>query len=483
MKKNRLSYSEKTIIFVGALTIFKLIYTIGLNVIPDEAYYYLWGKNLALSYFDHPPMIGYLFAFLSLFFKSVEFVVHLQPILLGAGTSLYAYFLGKEMFNEQIGFTFLVLSNMTLLLFAGTIIATPDTPMIFFLTAGIFHFYRACRNGKWIQWILAGVFLGCALLSKYVAVLIFPALLLFLIFTPERKWLKSIKPYITLVISFIVFLPVIIWNAQHEWLSFSFQFKHGIGGSFPNWQKFGDFLGGQAGIVGPLLFVLFIIALIKILAEWKYHSKEAKLLFFIALVFFGFFLISSMQKKVEANWAAFAYIPGMLLVTYLYLRRWQVHVGWRITWVINWFLLIIVLVIVLVQVHVPVIPIKYDPTDQFYGWKQLGQDASLIIDDYPDLIPAANRHQIASELIIYSKHDFVCFDLGNRPHQFTLWRNDEALIGKDFLLFDHSKKLYPIVINSFENVEFITSIPRFRGMKLLQVVMVYKAENFLGEKE
>ncbi|OPX26059.1 MAG: hypothetical protein B1H05_03000, partial [Candidatus Cloacimonas sp. 4484_140] len=413
MKKNRLSYSEKTIIFVGALTIFKLIYTIGLNVIPDEAYYYLWGKNLALSYFDHPPMIGYLFAFLSLFFKSVEFVVHLQPILLGAGTSLYAYFLGKEMFNEQIGFTFLVLSNMTLLLFAGTIIATPDTPMIFFLTAGIFHFYRACRNGKWIQWILAGVFLGCALLSKYVAVLIFPALLLFLIFTPERKWLKSIKPYITLVISFIVFLPVIIWNAQHEWLSFSFQFKHGIGGSFPNWQKFGDFLGGQAGIVGPLLFVLFIIALIKILAEWKYHSKEAKLLFFIALVFFGFFLISSMQKKVEANWAAFA---------------------------------------------------------------------SLIIDDYPDLIPAANRHQIASELIIYSKHDFVCFDLGNRPHQFTLWRNDEALIGKDFLLFDHSKKLYPIVINSFENVEFITSIPRFRGMKLLQVVMVYRAENFLGDK-
>jgi len=115
--KNRLSYNEKAIIFVGALTVFKLIYTIGLNVIPDEAYYYLWGKNLALSYFDHPPMIGWFFGFLSLFFKSAEFVVHLQPILLGAGTSLYAYYLGKEMFNEKIGFTFLVMSNMTLLLF------------------------------------------------------------------------------------------------------------------------------------------------------------------------------------------------------------------------------------------------------------------------------------------------------------------------------------------------------------------------------
>ncbi len=483
MSKNRLSYDEKAFIFIGVLIIFKLVYTIGLNIIPDEAYYYLWGRNLQLSYFDHPPMIGWIFGFLSLFFKSAEFVVHLQPILLGAGTSLYGYFLGKEMFSEKIGFTFLVMSNMTLLLFAGTIIATPDTPMIFFLMAGIFHFYRASRNGKWIQWILAGIFFGCALLSKYVAVLVFPALLLFLIFTPERTWLKSIKPYIALVISFAVFLPVIIWNAQHNWLSFSFQFQHGIGGSFPNWQKFGDFIGGQAGILGPLLFIIFIIALIKIIAEWKYHSKEEKLLFFMALVFFGFFLISSMQKKVEANWAAFAYIPGMLLITYLYLQDWQMHTGWRITWVINWFLLVIMLLVVLVQVYVPVIPIKYDPTDQFHGWKQLGSDAELIIDDYPDLIPAANRHQIASELIIYSKHDVVCFDLGNRIHQFTLWRDDEDLPGKDFLLFDQSKRLNKSVINSFEEVEFITSIPRFRGMKLLQVVMIYRAENFLGDKE
>jgi len=480
--KNRLSYDEKAFILVGALTIFKLIYTIGLNVIPDEAYYYLWGKNLQLSYFDHPPMIGWIFGFLSLFFRSAEFVVHLQPILLGAGTSLYGYFLGKDMFNEQIGFTFLVLSNMTLILFAGTIIATPDTPMIFFLIAGIFHFYRACRSGKWLQWLIAGLFFGCALLSKYVAVLVFPAILLFLIFTRERTWLKSIKPYITLAISFIVFLPVVIWNAQHNWLSFSFQLQHGIGGTFPNWQKFGEFLGGQAGILGPLLFVIFVIALIKIIVEWKYHSKEVKLLFFLALVFFGFFLISSMQKKVEANWAAFAYIPGMLLITYLYLQDWQMRTGWRITWVINWFLLIVVLLVALVQVYVPIIPIKYDPTDWLYGWKQLGQDAALIIDDYPELIPAANRHQIASELIVYSGHDFVCFDLGNRIHQFTLWRNDEDLIGKNFLLFDQSKRLKKSIIDCFENVEFITSIPRFRGLKLLQVVMIYRAENFLGEK-
>jgi len=481
MSKSKLSFDEKAFIFIGVLTIFKLVYTIGLNIIPDEAYYFLWGKNLQLSYFDHPPMIGWIFGFLSVFFKSAEFVVHLQPILLGAGTSLYAYFLAKEMFSEKIGFTFLVMSNMTLLLFAGTIIATPDTPMIFFLIAGIFHFYRASKNGKWIQWIVAGIFFGCALLSKYVAVLVFPAILLFLVFTPERTWLKSIKPYVALVISFIVFLPVIIWNAQNNWISFSFQFQHGIGGSFPNWQTFGDFLGGQAGILNPLLFVIFLIALIKVVVEWKYHTKESKLLFFLALVFFGFFLFTSMQKKVEANWAAFAYIPGMLLITYLYLQDWQMRTGWRIMWVINWFLLVIVLLVVLVQVYVPVIPIKYDPTDQFYGWKRLGLDAELIVNDYPELIPAANRHQVASELIVYSGHDFVCFDLGNRIHQFTLWRNDEELIGKDFLLFDQSKKLSNAVNNSFENVEFITSIPRFRELKLLQVIMVYRAENYLGE--
>ncbi|MBN2017164.1 MAG: glycosyltransferase family 39 protein [Candidatus Cloacimonetes bacterium] len=481
MSRHKLSYDEKAFIFIGVLVIFKLIYTIGLNIIPDEAYYFLWGKNIQLSYFDHPPMIGWLFGFVSVFFTNPEFVVHLLPILLGAGTSLYAYYLGKDMFNDVIAFTFLVMSNFTLLLFAGTIIATPDTPMIFFLTGGIYHFYIACRRGTWYRWLLAGFFFGCALLSKYVAILIFPALLFYMIFSPERTWLKSIKPYIALLVSFVVFLPVIIWNAQNNWLSFSFQLKHGIGGTFPNWQTFGDFLGGQAGILGPLLFAILIIVVIKIIVEWKYHTKEVRLLFFLTLVFFGFFLLSSIQKKVEANWAAFAYIPGMLLVTYMYLQDWQVRVGWRITWVINWFLLIIVLLIVLVQVHVPIIPIKYDPTDQFYGWKRLGLDAELIINDFPELIPAANRHQVASELIVYSGKEFVCFDIGNRIHQFTLWRDEESLIGRDFLLFDQSKKLHSSVISCFERVEFLTSIPRFRGLKLLQVIMVYKAEKYLGD--
>lgn len=481
MKKYKLSFDDKAFIVIGALTIFKLLYTIGFDVIPDEAYYYLWGQNLQLSYFDHPPMIAYAFALLSMVFKSIPFVVHLLPILLGAATSIYAYYFAKNLFGELIAFTYLVLSNLTLVMFAGSIIATPDTLMIFFLTAGMYHFHKATTSGKWLQWILVGIMLGFGLLSKYVTVLIFPALLFYLIFTQKRSWLRTAKPYISLLISLIFFLPVIVWNMQNDWISFSFQITHGIGGSFPNWQTIGDYLGGQLGLLGPLLFIIFVIAIVKVIAEWKYHSETVKMLFFIALVFFGFFLISSLQKKVEANWPAFAYVPGILLVVYAYMRYWQEHVGWRITWVVNWFLLVIVLLVVLVQVYVPVIPIKYDPTDQFYGWKRAGEDAASIIREFPTLIPAANRHQIASELIIYSGYDFVCFDLGNRPHQFTLWRDDKALQGKDFLLFDVSKKLNSVAVNNFENVKYLTSYPRVRGLKMLQIIKVYVAKNYLGD--
>ncbi len=482
MKKRKLNYDDKAFIVIGVLTIFKLIYTIWLDVIPDEAYYYLWGQHLQLSYFDHPPMIAYAFAFLSLFFKSIPFVVHLLPILLGAATSIYAYYLAKNLFGELIAFTFLVVSNFTLVMFAGSIIATPDTLMIFFLTAGLFHFHKATTNGNLLQWILVGIFFGLGLLSKYVTVLMFPALFLYLIFTPQRTWLKTVKPYIALLISLVLFLPVIIWNMQNNWISFSFQFSHGVGGSFPNWQTLGDYLGGQLGILGPLLFVLFVIALIKIVVEWKYHSENVKLLFFAALFFFGFFLLSSLQKKVEANWPAFAYVPGILLVVYANMRYWQEHVGWRITWVVNWFLLVIVLLVVLLQVYIPVIPIKYDPTDQFYGWNRAGEDAARILEEYPSLIPAANRHQIASELIVYSGHEFICFDLGSRIHQFTLWRNDNELKGRDFLFFDVAKELNPVVLASFEKIKYLTSYPRVRGQKMLQTIKVYIAKNYLGDK-
>ncbi|MHB1109812.1 MAG: hypothetical protein ACYCZU_05790, partial [Devosia sp.] len=47
-------------IVVGIFIALKLWFDLGVDPMGDEAYYWMWGQHLALSYFDHPPLQGWL---------------------------------------------------------------------------------------------------------------------------------------------------------------------------------------------------------------------------------------------------------------------------------------------------------------------------------------------------------------------------------------------------------------------------------------
>ncbi|MBC8527544.1 MAG: glycosyltransferase family 39 protein [Candidatus Cloacimonetes bacterium] len=474
--KYKLTIKMKTAIFIVGITLFKILYTMGLNVLTDEAYYFLWSEHLDFSYFDHPPMIAYLFALIRFIFNNKELVVHLVPILLSAGTSIYVFLLGKELFNKKIAFQFVLLTNCTLIMFAGSIIATPDTPMIFFLTGATYYFYLATKKTKNIHWFLTGLFIGLALISKYISVLIYVAFLLYLTLKENRKWLGTVKPYLSLFLSLIIFSPVILWNYFNGWVSFKFQLFHGLGGSFPNFAKFLEFLGGQAAIVTPLLFLLFLFAFIYVLIKWKKVTIEEKYLWIISAVFFIFFLISSLQKKVEANWPAFAYIPNSLLIIALYQQKWKRTNFIKGLWVANWIIMTGILVLILIHIYLPFINIKGDPTDQFFGWDKLGSEVVRLANENDGFKLSANRLQIASELTFYSDKMFVCFNIDSRPNQFSLWQKNNSFMGKNFLFFDKNKHLRKGIKNHFSHIELLKKIPRKRGEKILETFYVYKAK-------
>ena len=49
--------------------------------LPDEAYYWLWSKNTALSYFDHPPLATWVHSFLFSISDNKYFVIRALPIV------------------------------------------------------------------------------------------------------------------------------------------------------------------------------------------------------------------------------------------------------------------------------------------------------------------------------------------------------------------------------------------------------------------
>jgi 4-amino-4-deoxy-L-arabinose transferase-like glycosyltransferase len=362
----------------------------------------------------------------------------------------------------------------------GSMIATPDTPMIFFLTGASYYFYLAVKKGKPLLWLLAGIFVGFGLLSKLVAVLIYLSFLLYLLLPKNRKWFSKPMPYVSFMLSCLIFSPVIFWNATHNWTTFEFQLQHGFdGGRFPNWKRFFEFLSGQLGLVGPILFVLFLAALFAVASSWKREYPEEKFLWCLASVPFFFFLLSSLQKKVEANWPCFAYVPGILLTMVYYEYRLR-HTSWgRKLWRIHWGYTIVVLVLLLTHIYFPFLPIHGDRTDELFGWEQLGAEVVQLAEEYPEFQIAANRYQIASEIAFYSDLPVVCLNIEGRPNQYDLWQDRTSFHGQNFLFFGESSLPKQAVVETFERFEPVKTILLKRGAKIIEEIFVYRAYNYL----
>src|SRR6185503_18925722 len=251
--------------------------------------------------------------------------------------------------------------------------ATPDAPLFAAVSATIYALVRvfeaaprSAESTKW--WCVAGVAIGLAFCSKITAVLLpFGVFVAFVARRELRPRLAEPGPYLATVIALAVFLPVILWNARHGWVSFGFQLQHGFGGTSGSMLKRElDLLGGQAGLVSPILFGLCIVAVARRLRSSS--PRIAQLFAVVSIVIFAFFVYSATRRRVEANWPALAFIPAVLLVaTHPVTRTWE-------RWIRAGIGLAAVLTLVTyVNAFTPVLPVaaRRDPAARASGWDEL----------------------------------------------------------------------------------------------------------------
>ena len=62
-------YKKVFITLLAVWFIINFLQAIFTEIFSDEAYYYMYGKNLAWGYFDHPPMIALMIRISTLFFN------------------------------------------------------------------------------------------------------------------------------------------------------------------------------------------------------------------------------------------------------------------------------------------------------------------------------------------------------------------------------------------------------------------------------
>src|SRR5580704_6157372 len=192
----------------------------------DEAYYWMWSKHLAGGYYDHPPMVAVVIRLGTMIGGDTEIGVRLVSILLALPMSWAVYRAATIMFGGQrVAATATILLNVTLMAAVGTMIVTPDAPLLVASSFVLFFLAKVLETGRGAWWLAVGAAVGAALTSKYTALFFGPAILIWLVSVPKlRRWLVSPWPYLGGVVSAAIFAPVILWNADHHWVSFLKQF-------------------------------------------------------------------------------------------------------------------------------------------------------------------------------------------------------------------------------------------------------------------
>ena len=300
-------------LLIAALTAMRLVYAGVLDLRTDEAYYWTWSKESALAFLDHPPGIAWLIRFGTAIFGDTNLGVRFGGIVAMLITQLLLADIVRRVTHDVRAVIFALLLPEAALYY-GLLMAkvAPDTAMIPFSVAMLWSLVRLNESGNPRWWLAAGLFAGFALLSKFTAIMLLPAVVAFVL-VPDwrRRWLLSQYPWRAALIAAIVFSPVLIWNAQHDWASFRFQFVRAVATHQLSLRTVGEFIGLQFGLVG---FVLLPVVLSGVtLTAWRgYRSREpvAILLSTAVLVPFLYFLWKSLTLRVGDTWPMFLWPTG-----------------------------------------------------------------------------------------------------------------------------------------------------------------------------
>lgn len=298
---------------IAAMTAMRMVYAGVMELRTDEAYYWTWSKESALSFLDHPPGIAWLIRFGTAIFGDTNLGVRFGGIVAMLVTQLLLADIVRRVVNDFRAVAFAVLMPEAALYY-GLLMAkvAPDTAMIPCAVAMLWALVRLHESGNPRWWLAAGLFAGLALLSKFTAIMLAPAVVAFAL-VPDwrRRWLLSPWPWLAALIAVIVFLPVLIWNAEHDWASFRFQFVRAVAVHEMSLRTVGDYIGLQFGLVGFVLLPVVLSGLA--FTTWRgYRDREPVgiLLSTAVLVPFLYFFWKSLTLRVGDTWPMFMWPAG-----------------------------------------------------------------------------------------------------------------------------------------------------------------------------
>ncbi|MBN1830465.1 MAG: glycosyltransferase family 39 protein [Deltaproteobacteria bacterium] len=415
-----------------------------LNLAPDEAYYWYWSRHPDWSYYDHPPMIALVIALGTALGGGGEWGVRLGGLLAVATAILITILMARSLAPQEkdVPWDLMVIFSVVPAFWIGAVLQTPDTPLFLFWAAALYSMSRIARGGAAGWWYAWGCALGLGLLSKYTMILMVPCTALYILSSPDRRfWLVRREPYLSIVLALLIFSPVLAWNCSHHWVSFAFQLGRGFAPQGkPVISKLLDFLGGQAAILTPGLFVAFVIYSA---AALRRMDETLRFLLCHSWPVIGFFVLTTIRgETAEANWPAPAYVAGMALASIVYRRHFALRKSHRFFICASVAAALAATAVIQLHGHRPFLPLnpENDPLKQVHSWKSLGQLVAEVADAYPSdkgYFIVADKGTTAAEAVFYSGRRYEGMDFFV-PERYLFLHDLETLRGRNAVIVAHT---------------------------------------------
>lgn len=479
------------ILLLKALALVALVAFSGIGLGPDEAQYWTWSERLSAGYYSKPPGIAWQIASGTFFLGNTEWGVRLFAQVIGFLFPLILYQTARKAdLSDEQAFLAGLIAALTPLGWGASLLAITDGGLILFWSLALLLLMKTSPN-----YLIIGFVIACGALFKW-PIYWFWLLLLPTIFFIPRLYNRQL--WLGIAISLLGILPSLFWNTTHNFATFRHVEATMVAKDLPDTGatvllngNFWDFLGAQAALFSPILFILLLAAIWKSILHWKELSAQIKTCFLFSIPPLALFLAFAIFKKMQGNWCQFAY-PGALILIVWYAGRKWIQRGAALSCAL---VFLVTMIPGLQKAGVP-IPYKANPFKHNVGWNKLTDALKNTGYDPLTEFLFSDKYQTTAILWFYGPNQHPSYFLnlkGVRLNQFSFWPGlKEVAIGKtgyfvvtenepylsrqkETLLVETPKELAPY----FEKVEFVEAAPLFGNNKQ---ALIWKCINYNGKE-
>jgi 4-amino-4-deoxy-L-arabinose transferase-like glycosyltransferase len=482
-------YTTRVACGILALVVTRIAIAAAVPLTFDEAYYWRLSQHLAGGYLDHPPMFAVIIRLGTLVAGDTPLGIRVVSVLLALPASWAVWRAAAILFrDDRLAATAALFFNLTLIVALGTVIVTPDSPLLVASAFVLFFLAKLVDGGAGIWWLAVGAAVGAGLLAKYSALFFGLSILGWLLMVPnERRWLLTLWPWLGALVALAIISPVLLWNADHDWDSFIFQFRRLAVDHF-TLRYLVEFLPAQLGLATPSIFILGVMALIAFLAGRGAAHSARVLLGAMVWPLVIYLAWHALHQRVEGNWTApifpaFAIAAARAVNGMEWSGRWNSLADWssRLAVPIG----LAMLALIAAQAIFGLAPLgAADPTARVLGagWPELGPRIDAIRTEIGAPAVLAENHALAGWLSFYLPSHPPVIQV---TEQFR-WVNEPPpspeLFKRPLLYISPALATEArFVTGRFRMVEKIASLDRQRRGVVIERYSVYRVAEPIGD--